>query len=167
MIAQCKYRRVQPSSDEDALVDAVMTASRALLAVAARSLAAVDEDVTLPQYRALVVLAQYGARRPADLASSLAVTPSTATRMCDRLAAKGLIDRDRSDDDRRAVAVSLSRAGEDLVHDVGRRRRAELGSLLASMPPERRNAVVDGLRSFSEAAGEAAETDWAVAPDRP
>lgn len=151
---------------EDALVDAVMTASRALLAVAARSLAAVDEDVTLPQYRALVVLAQYGARRPADLAASLAVTPSTATRMCDRLVAKGLIDRERADDDRRAVAVALTRAGEDLVRSVTARRREELGRLLGAMPQDRRQAVVDGLRSFSEAAGEVAETEWAVAPTR-
>lgn len=151
---------------EDVLVDAVMTASRALLAVAARSLAAVDEDVTLPQYRALVVLAQYGARRPADLAASLAVTPSTATRMCDRLVAKGLIDRERADDDRRAVAVALTRAGEDLVRSVTARRREELGRLLGAMPQDRRQAVVDGLRSFSEAAGEVAETEWAVAPTR-
>lgn len=143
-----------------------MTASRALLAVAARSLAAVDEDVTLPQYRALVVLAQYGARRPADLAASLAVTPSTATRMCDRLVAKGLIDRERADDDRRAVAVALTRDGEDLVRSVTAHRREELGRLLAAMPQDRRQAVVDGLRSFSEAAGEVAETEWAVAPTR-
>ena len=156
----------QESGPEDALVDAVMTASRALLAVAARSLAAVDEDVTLPQYRALVVLAQYGARRPADLAASLNVTPSTATRMCDRLVAKGLIDRERAEDDRRAVAVALSRAGEDLVRDVTRRRRAELAELLAAVPDERRQAVVDGLRSFAEAADEPGETEWAVAPTR-
>lgn len=158
---------MQSDSDpEDALVDAVLTASRALLAVTARSLAAVDEDVTLPQYRALVVLAQHGSRRPADLAAALAVTPSTATRMCDRLVAKGLIGRDRSDDDRRAVTVSLSRTGEDLVRDVTRRRRAELGQLLGAMPEHRRRAVVNGLRSFSEAAGEVAEADWAAAPTR-
>ena len=42
---------------DDSLTDALLTASRALVAVAARSLAAVDDDVTLPQYRALVVLA--------------------------------------------------------------------------------------------------------------
>ncbi|MET0189544.1 MAG: MarR family winged helix-turn-helix transcriptional regulator [Pseudonocardia sediminis] len=150
--------------DGDALVDAVMTASRALLAVAARSVAAVDEDVTLPQYRTLVVLAQYGARRPADLAASLSVTPSTATRMCDRLVAKGLIDRERSDDDRRAVGVALTRAGEDLVRDVTGRRRKELGTLLGAMPESGRLAVVEALRSFAAAAGEIPETEWAVAP---
>jgi hypothetical protein len=39
------------------VTDAVLTASRALVGVAARSLAIVDAEVTLPQYRALVVLA--------------------------------------------------------------------------------------------------------------
>jgi hypothetical protein len=44
----------------DGLVDAVLGASRALVAVAARSLAGVDGDVTLAQYRVLVELAARG-----------------------------------------------------------------------------------------------------------
>jgi len=43
-------------------VDTVLAASRALVAVAARSLAAAGDEVTLPQYRALVVLAARGPR---------------------------------------------------------------------------------------------------------
>lgn len=150
----------------DDLVDAVLTASRALLGVAARSLAAVDEDVTLPQYRAVVVLAQRGQQRPADLATALAVTPSTATRMCDRLVAKGLVVRDRSDEDRRTVSVSLSATGWDLVQEVTLHRRTELVELLEAMPAQDRQAVVTGLLAFSAAAGEVAEADWAVAPAR-
>ena len=89
----------------DDVVDAVMTASRAMLSVVARSLAASEHtggdtagDVTLPQYRALVVLAQYGTRRPADLARALTVSASTATRMCDRLVTRGLVARTRTGD---------------------------------------------------------------------
>ncbi|GLZ48333.1 MarR family transcriptional regulator [Actinomycetospora sp. NBRC 106375] len=152
------------SSEEpaDELVDAVMTASRALLAVVVRSLAAVDEDVTLPQYRALVVLAQRGRMRPAELATALAVTPPTCTRMCGRLETKGLVVRERPADDRRAVDVSLSEAGRDLVEDVSRRRRDELRTLLADVPPARRAAVVEGLRSLADAAGEVPEPEWAL-----
>lgn len=144
-----------------------MTASRALLAVVVRSLAAVDEDVTLPQYRALVVLGQRGRMRPAELAAALAVTPPTSTRMCGRLEAKGLVVRERPVDDRRAVAISLSPAGRDLVDDVSRRRRAELRTLLAGVPTARRAAVVEGLRSLADAAGEVAEPDWAVSEGTP
>lgn len=156
-----------PEEPGDELVDAVMTTSRTLLAVVVRSLAAVDEDVTLPQYRALVVLGQRGRMRPAELAAALAVTPPTCTRMCGRLEAKGLAVRERPADDRRAVAVSLSAAGRELVDDVSRRRRAELRSLLGGVPTERRAAVVEGLRSLADAAGEVPEPDWAVSEGSP
>ena len=53
------------------------------------------EEVTLPQYRALVVLASRGPQRIVDLAGFLDVTASTATRMCDRLVRKGLVRRQR------------------------------------------------------------------------
>jgi hypothetical protein len=76
-------RRDGDGGERDALVDAVLGASRALVAVAARSLATVAEDVTLAQYRALIELASRGPQRLADLATALGVEPSTATRMCD------------------------------------------------------------------------------------
>ena len=42
------------------MVDAVLSASRVLVAIAARSLADAGEEVTLTQYRSLVVLASRG-----------------------------------------------------------------------------------------------------------
>jgi hypothetical protein len=45
-----------PESGAEAMVTAVLTASRLLVAVSARSLAAVEESLTLPQFRMLVVL---------------------------------------------------------------------------------------------------------------
>ncbi len=139
-----------------------MAASRALLAVAARSLAAVDDEVTLPQYRALVVMAERGTQRPVDLATAMDVSPSTATRMCDRLVAKSLVVRDRIGVDRREVRVGLSRRGRQLVDAVMDRRRAELAVLLAKLPVKQQEAVADVLRAFAEVAGEVPEREWAV-----
>src|SRR6516165_11218848 len=79
-----------------AAVDAVLMASRSLIAVATRSLGAAAEEITIAQYRALVVLASRGPQRMADLAGALGVTPSTAGRMCDRLVRKKLIRRQRT-----------------------------------------------------------------------
>ncbi|HTW11869.1 MAG TPA: MarR family transcriptional regulator, partial [Solirubrobacteraceae bacterium] len=70
---------------DDMVVDAVLTASRTLVAVAEQSLGAAAEETTLAQYRALVVLASRGSQRLVDLARALGVTPPTAGRMCDRL----------------------------------------------------------------------------------
>ena len=62
---------------DPAAVDAALTASRSLIAVATRSLGAAAEEVTIAQYRALVVLASRGPQRMADLAAALDVAPST------------------------------------------------------------------------------------------
>jgi DNA-binding MarR family transcriptional regulator len=142
----------QAGSDE--LVDTVLAASRALVAVAARSLAAAGDEVTLPQYRALVVLAARGPKGTAELAAELAVNPSTATRMCDRLVRKGLIRRHRLAGDRRAVRIALTAAGRDLVADVSSRRRAELARLLGALPPDQHEPVIAAFRAFAVAAGE-------------
>jgi DNA-binding MarR family transcriptional regulator len=146
----------------DELVDAVLGASRALVAVAARSLVDVADDVTLVQYRVLVELAARGPQRLADLAGVLGVDPSTATRMCDRLVRKGLVGRRRASADRRTVRVSLAPLGRELVAEVTRRRRAELATILARVPSHDRRAVLEALRAFADAAGEVPDQEWSL-----
>jgi DNA-binding MarR family transcriptional regulator len=138
----------------DELVDTVLAASRALVVVAARSLAAAGDEVTLPQYRALVVLAARGPQGTAELAAALAVTPSTVTRLCDRLVRKGLVRRHRRAGDRRSVRIALTGAGRDLVAEVTRRRRAELARLLGALPPDQYEPVITAFRAFAAAADE-------------
>jgi DNA-binding MarR family transcriptional regulator len=155
-------RPPRSASSTDEVVDSVLAASRALVAVAARSLATVADDVTLAQYRVLVVLASRGPQRLADLATALTVDRSTATRMCERLVRKRLVARRRDTDDRRVVWISLSDAGANLVGEVSRRRRREIGRIVRRMPPAGRAAVVDALRAFAEAAGEVPEQEWSL-----
>lgn len=149
----------------DELVDAVLGASRALVAVAARSLANVAEDVTLAQYRVLIVLAARGPQRLVDLATALGVDRSTATRMCDRLVRKRLVHRRRTNDDRRGVRVSLTATGGELVAEVTRRRRAEIATIVERIPSGHRRPVLNALRAFAEAAGEVPEQDWSLGWD--
>jgi DNA-binding MarR family transcriptional regulator len=149
-------------SERDTLVDAVLGASRALVAVAARSLANVADDVTLPQYRVLIELAARGPQRLADLATILGVDRSTATRMSDRLTRKRLIQRRRVASDRRGVRVSLSASGHALVSEVSRRRRAEIAEILERIPPADTPAVLEALRAFADAAGEVPEQEWSL-----
>lgn len=154
---------MQPSDDvsvRDPAVQALMRASRAFVALAARSLAGIDGDVTLPQFRALVVLAERGPQRAVDIAEELGVNPSTGTRMCDRLVRKGLVRRLRSTGDRRVVRLRLTPAGRDIVEQVMTRRRADLVGLVAATSALRQPAVIDALTAFAQAAGEPDEQDW-------
>ena len=86
----------------------LLAASRALVGVAARSLGAIEDSITLPQYRALVLLASRGEENVGVLADALAIHPSTATRLCDRLARKGLIERNTSAESRQRSHASRS-----------------------------------------------------------
>ena len=162
MVAPPPTHTGRSAVESDDLVDAVLGASRALVAVAARSLANVGEDVTLAQYRVLVVLASRGPQRLADLADALTVDRSTATRMGDRLVRKRLVVRQRGTEDRRVVRISLTEAGAELVTEVSRRRRAEIRRIVRRMPPAGRAAVVDALQAFAAAAGEVPEQDWSL-----
>jgi DNA-binding MarR family transcriptional regulator len=150
------------AAPDDELVDAVLGASRALVAVAARSLDDLAEDVTLTQYRVLVELAARGPQRVAELAGVLAVERSTATRMCDRLVRKRLIHRRRESRDRRAVQVALTAGGRTLVDRVTHRRREEIGRILERLAPRDRAAVLRALRAFADAAGTVPEQDWSL-----
>jgi DNA-binding MarR family transcriptional regulator len=148
--------------DSDAIVDAVLTASRVLVAVAARSLGDIAEEVTLTQYRTLVVLASRGPKSLVELAEAVAVTPPTATRMCDRLIKKGLVVRGNDSGDRRLVRLTLAERGRDLVDEVTQRRRREIVELVAAVPEDQRVAMVDSLQRLAAAAGEVPEQDWSA-----
>jgi len=130
--------------------------------VAARSLAGMAEDVTLPQYRALVVLAARGPQGVGPLAAALGVAPSTATRMVDRLVKKSLVRRRTSPRDRRQVVLALTPAGRRLIEEVTERRRAEIARVVATIPPERRDRLVESLSAFADGAGEVPDQDWAA-----
>lgn len=149
---------------EDEVVDAVLAGSRAMIAVAVRSLSAVAEDITIAQYRALVVLASRGPQKLADLAAQLAVTPSTAGRMCERLVRRGLVTRHRGHDDRRVVRIYLTAAGRHIVDEATRQRRVYLAAVLTEIPEGRRAEVAAGLRAFADAAGEVPDHEWPQGP---
>ncbi len=142
------------AADADQLVTAVLTASRALVGVSARSLAELEETVTIPQFRTLVVLERHSGINLNGLADELGVNASTAMRMIDRLLAAGLVTRAENPNNRREVLLGLTAEGIKLVNDVTRRRRAEIAAIVTAMPAERRNELVAALHAFAEAADE-------------
>jgi DNA-binding MarR family transcriptional regulator len=154
-----------PEQRKDSIIDSVLAASRVLVAVAARSLSDIGEDVTLTQYRTLVVLASRGSQNMAALADAVGVTPATATRMCDRLVRKELIVRLSESGDRRQVRLDLSKSGRELVELVTERRRFEIERIVGTVPEEERDILVQALGRFAAAAGEVPEQDWSTGWD--
>jgi DNA-binding MarR family transcriptional regulator len=149
----------------ESLIDAVLSASRVLVAVAARSLSDVAEEVTLTQYRTLIVLASRGPQNLVGLAEAVGVTPATATRMCDRLVKKKLIRRQAEKEDRRQVRLALTTKGLGLVTTVTDRRRVEIEAILRALDPFDQRTLVRALNKFAMAAGEVPEQDWSTGWD--
>ena len=140
-------------------IDAVLRASRALVGIAAASIADVEDVVTVPQFRVLVMLYTRGPLNLAAVASALDVNPSNASRTCDRLMKAGLLDRRESADDRRNVTLTVTEEGRRLVDSVTRHRRVAIERVLRKMPAPERERLVKVLSAFATAAGEPLEAD--------
>lgn len=138
----------------DVITDALLTASRLLMAISARSVGQVDETITIAQFRTLVILSNRGPVNLATLAGLLGVQPSATGRMVDRLVAAGLIDRLPHPTSRRELLAALTTRGRDVVHQVTAHRRTEIAAIVAKMPPPERYGLVRALTAFTAAGGE-------------
>ena len=152
-----------PSSGPDAQAEAVLSACRVLVAVAAQSIAAVEESADLLQVRALVVIASRGPVSLGELATSAGLHLTRASRLCDRMVRAGLITREVDTANRRQVTLSLTFAGQQVVETVMRRRWAAIEPVLARMTEAQRQDLVSALTVFAEAADVISDQDlWAM-----
>lgn len=162
--AACQSGRVTSqtvlSDGEDEVVGALVALSRAFMGMAARTLAQLDDEVTLAQFRTLVVLVSHGPRRIVDLAQELEVTSSTATRMCNRLVRKGLVAREERPEDRRAAWIVLTQRGRDLAGAAMEQRRDAIAELIGQLSLTRPLAFASTLNALVEAAGEIPDAEW-------
>lgn len=134
-------------------VDAVMFAAQALVGVAAQSVTEVEDRVTLPQLRVLMLIANRGGLNLNSLAKAMDVHPSNASRACDRLVAAGLLARTESTIDRRNLLLELTAEGQRLIDDLSDHRRDAITQVLSRMPDTRRRTLIGAMRSFGEAVG--------------
>lgn len=142
--------------------EAFITASRAMVGIAIRSINAASADITLPQHRVMVVLAAAGPQGISQLADQLGIDQSNASRLCDRLQRLGLIVRQRSSADGRAVQVHLTSSGIRVLNAVNTYRHREVQRVLSTMSRRTVEAAVQALTAFSQAARETTEQDWSV-----
>ena len=135
-------------------VDAVMLGVQALVGVAAQSFAEIEDRVTLPQLRVLMLIASRGPFNLNALARAMGVHPSNASRSCDRLVAAGLLQRTESAVDRRNLVLDLTAEGRELVAGLVERRREAVATVLERVPDRLRRRVTSAMHAFGQAAGE-------------
>lgn len=106
----------------------------ASVAVTARALADVSPELTLVQWRVLVLVDQHGGGiGVGPIAAALGTKIAAVSRLIGRLRARGLVETRRGESDARLVLVSLTPKGEELRTRVVGRRRAELNVALEQL----------------------------------
>ena len=133
------------------------------LSVAARNVVAVYRrfleplGLTHPQYLVMLALWQHGPLSVKDLSRLLQLDPGTLSPLVKRLAAAGLVRRDRDPRDERALAIALT--------DRGRELRAQAEAIPAGivehlgMPLSELQALHGALVQVIDASQQALETD--------
>ncbi len=106
-----------------------------------------------------MVVGHHGSLNLNQLADELGVIPSSASRLCDRLVAAGLLNRRVSEQNRREVVLTLRPEGQALLETVEHDRRDALSEVLNGMRPSGRKALLSGLAAFAEVARQMAEED--------
>lgn len=139
---------------EDAGMDAILRASRVFIAVVAKSVADIENLVTYPQWRILIIIATRGPQTHRAVAADLGVHPSNATRAVDKLQAAGLVRREEDPQDRRFHRLQLTEDGQTLVSQVMAQRRHALHYVTSRMSEEDRHHLATAMSAFAEAAGE-------------
>lgn len=140
-------RRAAATPPGDALVQAARAVARLSRKI---ELALGAAELTLPQYRVLTFLAN-GEARPSHIAPNVEVTRPTVTALVDGLVARGLVDRQPDDADRRRVRHRVTPAGKRALAEADRVVEACFRGLAEELPAERRDVAVDALGWWHEA----------------
>lgn len=109
------------------------------------------------QLRALRILESRPGLNLTTLAEHMEIGPPTASRLCDRLEAAGLLERLLHPHRRREVQLVLTGRGLQVLDEVAARRSQALAAVLAAMEPGDRAALSGGLRAFLTAHGDSGE----------
>ncbi len=122
------------------------------------------EDWAVPrippsQLRVLAALDRSGPMNLTSLARELGAIPSSASRLCDRLEAAGLVTREVSAGSRREVTLSVSTEGRRRLEAFALTRQEDFARVLELMTPAARTGLVDALREFSDASARLLESE--------
>jgi DNA-binding MarR family transcriptional regulator len=132
------------ASGDDAAASRPGRATARLARVVENALTTVD--LSLPQYRMLIFLAEGGSAAASALAGKLGVSRPSVTALVDGLVARGLAERSTDPVDRRRVAHVVTPAGLDALERADQVVEARLAELAASIPePADRAAAYAGL----------------------
>ena len=120
------------------------------LAITSRLLERALDDMTLPQFR-ILLLVSHAPERANRLASQAAISRPSLTGVLDGLVGRNWVRRLEVDGDRRGVSLEVTPAGRKALGTAQHTIAARVDQLLEHLEPRRRAAAIDGLAALGDA----------------
>jgi DNA-binding MarR family transcriptional regulator len=149
---------VLEDTDQAEFMEAFDSFARAVRRARGATTAANGHGLTLSQYALLQPLSAGGSARVRDLADQAGIAPSTASRILDVLERRGIVLRTRHNGDRRAVEVSLTRPGAEVLHSEDEWLRGRRLAYFATLPQAERRLAPELLRGLASLIDELARS---------
>jgi len=110
-----------------------------------------EGTLSLVHLNLLMLLRFNGPLTMSRLAEMLDVSVASATGIVDRMEKKGVIERRRSDEDRRVVQVYVTEKGEQVFTQMQAERQANMMKMISKITDSDLKALLKGLRAVREA----------------
>jgi DNA-binding MarR family transcriptional regulator len=147
----------QPAKTSSDELVAFEVATRDLVGLALGSIE--NLEVSLSQFRLLLVLHERGRSTSTQCAEALGVVGSSVTRLADRLHASAHLVRGSDPGNRSVVTLELTDSGRRVVRQVTSRRRQQLRQALDRLTPADRASCAATLEQLHQLLGGAATGD--------
>jgi DNA-binding MarR family transcriptional regulator len=112
-----------------------------------------DSNLTMRQFRVIMLLSAEGSASGQELAAGLGVGLGTVTGIVDRLIAQGLVSRHEDPHDRRVRRVELTTAGASLVADINDTGAGQLRRIMEHLDTETLRNLDQATRAIRAVAG--------------
>jgi DNA-binding MarR family transcriptional regulator len=119
---------------------------RVLLTAAAERIRVIeDNDLTVTQFKALLLLAEQGRQSGGQIAELLGLSPAAASRALDAMVQRGLATRTECEDDRRIRLFEATEAGLNLTAGMADLRKAQIERYLETIDGDALDGLVAAL----------------------
>lgn len=108
----------------------------------------VDLDLTIPQLRAIFLLAESGSIRMSPMAQELGITLSACSHLVDKLVRSDFVTRSADPDDRRVVCCTLTERGQALAERLRQSIPFERQDFLNRLTVEELRIIVKAMTIF-------------------
>ncbi len=116
-----------------------------------------DIGITMPQGMVIGILFKDGEMKISELSNKLGLSNSTTSGIIDRLEKQGIVERIRSQEDKRIVYVRLSQKSEEMHHSFHKTAEENFEKLLEKGTPEDVEKIIEGLSVLKKVMGESVE----------